>query len=137
MRTDEHARASLGISQRRVVHGGDAEGVALAQEERSKLSLAEARRVRQDGLEDRLQFSSRAADDLQDLGGRRLLLQRLGEFLLQLGVGAANGINVGSRLRCLRTKTGNASSTLRPFARQGHLVGTVPVGPAEDQAYQS
>jgi hypothetical protein len=32
---------------------------------------------------------------------------------------------VSSRLRCLRTKTDNACSALRPFARQGHLVGTV------------
>src|SRR5262249_43190322 len=54
-RTDNrHARAGFGIGQRRVVHGGDSEGVALAQEERSKLGLAEARRVRQDGLEYRL-----------------------------------------------------------------------------------
>jgi hypothetical protein len=30
---------------------------------------------------------------------------------------------VSSRLRCLRTKTGNASSALRPLVRQGHLVG--------------
>ena len=37
----------------------------------------------------------------------------------------ANAVNVSSRLRCLRTKTGNASSALRPFARQGHLIGTV------------
>src|SRR5262249_39840311 len=47
---DRHARAGFGIGQRRVVHGGDSEGVALAQEERSKLGLAEARRVRQYGL---------------------------------------------------------------------------------------
>jgi hypothetical protein len=32
---------------------------------------------------------------------------------------------VSSRLRCLRTKTGNAFSALRPFASQGHLVGIV------------
>src|SRR5262249_3094572 len=77
---DRHARAGFGIGQRRVVHGGDSESVALAQEERSKLGLAEARRVRQYGLEDRLQFSRRAANDLQDIPARRLLLQRLGEF---------------------------------------------------------
>src|SRR6516225_3054434 len=53
-----------------------------------------------------------------------LLLQRLGELFFQVGVGA-KAVNVSSRLRCLRTKTGNASSALRPFARQGHLVGTV------------
>src|SRR5262249_1466859 len=32
---------------------------------------------------------------------------------------------MSSGLRCLRTKTGHASSALRPFASQGHLVGTV------------
>jgi hypothetical protein len=68
-----------------------------------------------------------------------LLLQRLGEFLFQVGVGCAKAINVSSRLRCLRTKTGNASSTLRPFASQDHLVGTVtgPDGPAKDRAGNS
>jgi hypothetical protein len=44
---------------------------------------------------------------------------------LQVGVGCAKAVNVSSRLRCLRTKTGNACSALRAFARQGHLVGTV------------
>jgi hypothetical protein len=46
------------------------------------------------------------------------------EFFLQLCSGFANAANVSSRLRCLRTKTGNARSALRPFARQGHLVGS-------------
>src|SRR5262249_43450395 len=50
---------------------------------------------------------------------------RLGEFLLQLGIRAANEINVSSRLRCLRTKTGTAYSALRPFTSQGHLIGMV------------
>jgi hypothetical protein len=50
---------------------------------------------------------------------------RLGELLFQVGIGCAKAVNVSSRLRCLRTKTGNASSALRPFASQGHLVGTV------------
>src|SRR5262249_24720982 len=69
----------------------------------------------------------RAADDLEPLRGRRLLVQRLSKFLFQVGVGCA-AVNVSSRLRCLRTKTGNASSALRPFASQDHLVGTV-IGP--------
>src|SRR6266540_5666085 len=54
---------------------------------------------------------------------------------LQLGVGCAKAVNASSRLRCLRTKTGNACSALRPFASQGHLVGTgtgpLPVGPSQ------
>src|SRR5262249_2366753 len=55
---------------------------------------------------------------------RGLLLQRLGELLFQIGIGCAKAVNVSSRLRCLRTKTGNSSSALRPFASQDHLVGT-------------
>src|SRR5262249_10154372 len=50
----------------------------------------------------------RARDDAQYLGGRRLLVQCLGEFartrfefLLQLRLGFANGINVSSRLRSI------------------------------------
>src|SRR5262249_44066795 len=100
-------------------------GVTLDSVQKSEFSVAEACRVRQHGLEHRLKLARRTADDLQHLGGCRLLLQRLGEFLLQLGVGAANGINAGSRLRCLRTKTGNACSALCPFASQDHLVGMV------------
>ena len=56
-------------------------------------------------------------------------LQRLGRFLFQIGVGCAKAVNVRSRLRCLRTKTGNARSVLRLFARQDHLVGTVDAIP--------
>src|SRR5262249_16852981 len=81
-------------------------------------------------LEHRLQLAGRTADDLKDLGRRGLLLQRLGELLFQVGVGCAKAVNVSSRLRCLRTKTGNASSALRPFASQGHLVGTVTGSPS-------
>src|SRR5215469_8787549 len=94
-----------------------------------------------DGVEHRLQLAGRVADSAQDLRSCRLLLQRLIEFLFQVGVGCAKAVNVSSSLRCLRTKTGSASSALRPFARQCHLVGTVPgpplVGPAKDRAYQS
>jgi hypothetical protein len=35
---------------------------------------------------------------------RRLLLQRLSEFLFQIGVGCAKPVNVSSRPRCLRTR---------------------------------
>jgi hypothetical protein len=79
-------------------------------------------------LRGRDEIGRRARDDAQYLGGRRLLVQCLGEFartrfefLLQLRSGFANAVNVSSRLRCLRTKT---RSALRPFARQGHPVGT-------------
>src|SRR5262249_27422334 len=72
-----------------------------------------------------LQLARRVRDDLQHVRGRGLLLERPGEFLFQVGVGCAKTVNVSSRLRCLRTKTGNASAVLRPFASQDHLVGTV------------
>jgi hypothetical protein len=49
----------------------------------------------------------------------------LGEFLFQLGVRFANAVNVSSGLRSRRTKTAGMGLVLRPFARQGHLVGTV------------
>src|SRR5262249_10650492 len=41
----------------------------------------------------------------------------------QIAARLAHLTNARSRLRCLRTKTGNASSALRPFASQDHLVG--------------
>src|SRR5215475_3955534 len=88
-------------------------------------SLANAHCIGQHGLKHRLKLARRTADDLQHLGGCRLLLQRLGEFLFQVGVGCANAVNVSSRLRCLRTKTGHACSALHAFASQDHLVGTV------------
>ena len=47
----------------------------------AELGLADARRVLQHGLEHRLQFARRTGDDLQHLGGRGLLLQRLGEIV--------------------------------------------------------
>src|SRR5215831_1861307 len=84
----------------------------------AELGLADAGRIFEHRLEHRLQLAGRTADDLKDLGRRGLLLQRLGELLFQVGVGCAKAVNVSSRLRCLRTKTGNASSALRPFARQ-------------------
>src|SRR5262249_46256862 len=66
-------------------------------------------------------------DHPQHFGCRRLLLQRLGELLFQVGIGS---VNVSSRLRFVRTKTGNASSALHPFASQDHLVGTVTGPPS-------
>src|SRR5215472_4386129 len=92
-----------------------------------------------------LQIESRAANDLEDLRGCRLLLQRLGmmlpslselapvffEFLFQFGVGFAIAANMSSCLRSRRPKTGNACSALRPFARQGYLVGTATGPPSE------
>src|SRR5262249_41478776 len=48
-----------------------------------------------------------------------------------LAVSCAKALNVSSRLRCLRSKTGNASSAPCPFSSQDHLVGTVTVPPSD------
>ena len=122
--------------RRRIMRRSDTKDLSIAEIHVSERSLANAHRVREYGLEDRLQLPGRRRDDLQHLRGRNLLLQRLGELLLQLGIGCAKAVNLSSRLRCLRTKTRRGSSALRPFASQGHLVWTVagcfPVGPIDD-----
>src|SRR5215472_15030864 len=115
----------FGDRGRDAVHCNDAERGCVVQVQYAELGLADAHRVRQDRLKYWLQLARRVRDDLQHVGGRGLLLERLGEFLFQVGVGCAKAVNVSSRLRCLRTKTGNASAVLRPFASQDHLVGTV------------
>src|SRR5262245_60393487 len=112
------------------MHRHHPELTALDEREIGEVGLANAGCVRQNRSEDPVQLARRARNDLQHLGGRRLLLQRLGELLFQVGVGCANAVNVSSRLRCLRTKTGSASSTLRPFASQDHLVGTATGPPS-------
>ena len=47
-----------------------------------------------DRVEDRLEVCRRAADDLQDLGGRGLLLQCLGSLPLCLGKPLPNFVSV-------------------------------------------
>ena len=54
-----------------------------------RLALAEPRRALGHGVQHRLEIGRRRGDDPQDLGGRGLLLQRLGDLavaLLKLGV---------------------------------------------------
>src|SRR5215472_1220746 len=137
----------FGDRGRDAVHCNDAERGCVVQVQYAELGLADAHRVRQDRLKYWLQLARRVRDDLQHVGGRGLLLERLRkmlpslselapvffEFLFQFGVGIANGINASPRLRCLRTKTGNASSALRPFAIHDHLVGTI-TGPPSGSA---
>ena len=48
--------------------------------QRAELASQRRAALSSDGVEHRLQFAGRAADDLQDLAGRGLLLQRLGEL---------------------------------------------------------
>src|SRR5205085_7133861 len=70
---------------RRVVHGGDAEFLAIAQIQISEICSADSYGVLQHGLENRLQFSRRTADDAQYLRGCGLLLQRFRELARQQG----------------------------------------------------
>src|SRR5262245_6915649 len=123
--------------------------------------LANAHCIGQHGLEHRLQLTGRAANDLQHLGSRGLLLERLGkvlaclgqlpsrfgelpnvcvEFLFQFGPRLVRPADVRSRLRSGRTKLAAACWALCAFERQGsprrHSHWS-PVGPAKDRAYQS
>ena len=68
------------VRRRRVMHAT----MRIARPRKShiaELGVADACRVLQHRLEYRLQVAGRAGDDLQHLGGRGLLLQRLGEFV--------------------------------------------------------
>ena len=67
------------------MHRNDAKCVSLAEIQIPELSVADARRVLQHRLEHGLQIAREAADDLQHLGGGRLLLQRLCKVLARLG----------------------------------------------------
>ena len=52
-------------------------------EQNAELGLTDARGVCQHGSKYRLQFAGRTADDLEHLGGGRLLLQRLGKLAVR------------------------------------------------------
>src|SRR5215813_13091409 len=121
----------------RIAVGGEMfENLAHWARDGGHIRLAQARCRFDQCIEHRLQIESRAADDLEHVGGRGLLRQRFVqlartrfEFLLQLRSGFANAVNVSSRLRFVRTKTG-VSSGLCPFSSQDHLVGTVTGSPS-------
>ncbi len=75
-RNGELAEAS---AKNRAMMGDEQELVAVAAEDAHVLRLAQARRALRHGVEHGLDVGRRARDNAQDLGGRRLLLQRLGE----------------------------------------------------------
>ena len=62
------------------MHGNGAKRLFVVKEQIAEVSVADPRGVLQHGLEHRLQLARRTADDLQHLGGRRLLLQRLAQL---------------------------------------------------------
>src|SRR5262249_16581138 len=80
------APSGLGEDGRRVMHCSNPEGIVFAQLQSAELGLAEPRRICQYGLEHRLQFTRRAADNLQHVGGGGLLLQRFAQLVEQPGV---------------------------------------------------
>jgi hypothetical protein len=58
-----------------------AEGIAFAQPHGAGAGLAKLRGIRQHGREHGFQLAGRTADDLEDLGGRGLLLQRIAQIV--------------------------------------------------------
>jgi hypothetical protein len=69
------------------VRRSDTKDLSIAEIHVSERSLANAHRVREYGLEDRLQLPGRSRDDLQHLRGRGLLLQRFGQLARALLLG--------------------------------------------------
>ncbi len=95
-------------------------GLAVVSIEHAELGRADASRVLQNGVKDRLERARRAGKEAQHLGGRRLLLQRLGELALargepplQLRHGDRLAGGARSRLRSGRTRHANVRSALR------------------------
>ena len=61
------------------MHCGDAEALAIIDKQVTEFCLTEAARVGQNSLKDGLKVAWRTGDRAEYLGGRRLLLQRLGK----------------------------------------------------------
>src|SRR5262249_50227945 len=118
---------------------GDAEVLAIIDKQVTEFCLTEAARVGQNSLKDGLKIAWRTGDRAEHLGGRRLLLQRLGkvpphlgeltgarfELLFQLAQRIGRVANARFRLRSGRTKLAGVRWTSCNFVRQNHLVGTV------------
>ena len=66
--------------RREPVVGCRAKYLAVKPQDDSTLSAAQPRRVLHEGFEHWLEVERRAADHLEHLAGRRLLLQRLGQL---------------------------------------------------------
>ncbi len=66
------------------VMGHEVQDLPVEAEDEAHLGLAEPGRAVRDRVEDRLDVGGRARDDPQDLAGRGLLLERLGEIVIAL-----------------------------------------------------
>src|SRR5262249_43974902 len=118
-----------GKCRRYVVMRHVAKAIAFIEVEHPKLGPADASCARQHCLEHRLQFARRAADDLQDLRGRRLLLQRLPQLIEQASILDGNDgllgkareerdLLVGERANFLAVYIDGADQ--RPFVEHRH-----------------
>src|SRR5262245_25719878 len=78
------APPQLGVGRRGAVGRNMSERTIFVQRHGAEVRLAYAGRVFQHRLEYRLKLARRAADDLEHLRSRRLLLQRLAEIVRAL-----------------------------------------------------
>jgi hypothetical protein len=80
------------------MHGTQSQFIVLDQNEIRKTGFADASCARQHSIEDRLQFAGRTADDLEHIGGSRLLLKRFAQLTEQACVLDGNDGLVGEVL---------------------------------------
>ena len=67
------------------MRSGTAEALAIVDRQQAERALAQARRLLKDRVENRGEIAGRLVDDLQNLGGRGLLLKRFTKFSLTFG----------------------------------------------------
>jgi hypothetical protein len=91
------------------MHRSDPKGVSFMEVERAEIGLTQPGRVRQHGLEHRLQVARRARDHLQHFGGRGLLLQRVSKELSRLGEFSGSLVKLFLEVSC----GGNATARRR------------------------
>src|SRR5262249_26996693 len=156
----------LGIFRRRTNSRCGVEPRAVKAEQQAELGLANAKRVFQHCVEDRLKFARRGADDTQDLGGRCPLPQRFAQFAraLLLGLEQPYVLNsdhclIGERRRQLdlfsrkwrgRRSVHGHNADASSFSEQGHAehrtitaeslafeIGVFPVGQRVGNVYYS
>ncbi len=75
------ALTEVHVGFRRIVHRRITQNPAVAQHEVAEFRAAEPRRIGKQRVEHGFELAGRAADDAEDLRGRSLLLQRLGEIV--------------------------------------------------------